>query len=145
MAPHDDPYRYFDQDRKIAGKPGRPEEAIADWLKVPGRGVSVRSVDEWNAGIQRPGRTIPDGVIDAAGVTIEFKTVETPSIRAIRDNIRRLGKQSEHGVVDLRAAGVNKEIAREALVREVGHSGRRLAQIVLVLTDDEHLEWRNGH
>ncbi|RRR40439.1 hypothetical protein EHH44_20310 [Mycolicibacter terrae] len=144
MAPPGDPYRHFDQDRKAAGKPGRPEEAIADWLKAPGRDVSVRSVDARNAGIQGPGWTIPDGVIDAAGVTVEFKTIETPSIRAIRDSVAQLGRQSPYGVLDLRkAVGVSRDLARSALVREVGTSGLRLAQIVVVLGDDEHLEWRN--
>lgn len=140
----DDPYRYFDQDRKAAGKPGRPEEMIADWLKAPGRDVSVRSVDERNAGIQWPGRKIPDGVIDVAGVTVEFKTIETPSLRAIRDSITQVGRQSPYGVLDLRkAVGVSRDLARSALAREVGTSGFRLAQIVVVLTDAEHLEWRN--
>lgn len=140
----DDPYKYFDQDRKAAGKPGQPEEAIADWRKAPGRDVSARSVDERNVDIQRLGRKIPDGVIDVAGVTVEFKTIETSSIRAIRDSITQLGRRSPYGVLDLRkAVVVSRDLAWSALAREVGASGLRLAQIVLVLADDEHLGWRN--
>lgn len=147
LAPLDDPYRFFDSDNKRRGKPGRPEESIAKWLRD--KGVELCSVDENAPQIQGK---IPDSVIHAAQVTAEIKTIgaltqqqsdDGLAARRIGAAIRDAGLQSAYAVIDARNVNADPAQIAAGIRSGVHHRGAALTQVIVVLSDDLHLEWRS--
>lgn len=146
VAPLEDPYRFFDRDNKRRGKHGRPEESIADWLM--GKGVKLRSVDENTPMIQGK---IPDSVIDRDQVTAEIKTIDPLTqeqsdaglaSRRVNSAIRAAGQQSPYAVIDARKVLAHPEQIVAGIRSAIHHRGAALMQVIVVLSDDLHLEWR---
>lgn len=135
-----EPYEFFDKKNKRTRKSERPEQLIAEWLRS--MGVPVRSVNDEHKELPS-GRGRPDAIFEFLALTIEIKTLEEPTETAIRGNIRKIGYQARHGVLDLRELAIDEDLARRALVREIGNTGNALDQILLLLGDQRHLEWRN--
>ncbi|WP_301119594.1 hypothetical protein [Mycolicibacterium fortuitum] len=147
LAPPDDPYRFFDADNKRRGKPGRPEESIAEWLRS--KGVELCSVDENTPQIQGK---IPDSVIKAAQVTAEIKTIgaltqqqsdDGLAARRIGAAIRDAGLQSAYAVIDARNVEAHPGQIAAGIRSGVHHRGAALTQVIVVLAAGQHLEWRS--
>ncbi|MBC8091715.1 MAG: hypothetical protein H7Y15_07235 [Pseudonocardia sp.] len=120
VAPADDPWCFFDLPRHAG------ERGIATWLGS--HGVEVRSV-----GVDS--RPTPDAVIDAAGVTVEFKTID-PDVAdpasAVYQRIRQARKQSPLVVVDVRGTAATRTDVNRAMVAALRRGGRDLHEVAVV-------------
>lgn len=119
-----DPWRYFD----------RRELDVAWWMLA--HGILVRSV-----GVDD--RPTPDAVIDAARVTVEFKSVAPGSANpagAAYQRLRHARNQAQHVVIDVRGTGCTRGDANRAVVRALRNGGRDLREVTVV-GDDFVLSW----
>lgn len=140
VAPHDDSYRYFDQDNKRRGKPGRPEESSADWLYD--HGVVVRSVDHVPTGAAAA--RLPDAVIDTLRRTIEVKTIKGRTPRTIEEAIRRSVGQCDTILVDARATELKIADVEAGMRDAIRKNGVSIAEVIVVMADGNHITWRHG-
>jgi hypothetical protein len=128
------------------------ELAIADWLVSTNPAACIHprqrdpALDE----------TSPDAMVrttpDDWGTVTEFKTLDGPTSRAVKDNIRAGIRQvlphgNGHVVVDGRPLALTEANARQGYARLVGERkshGRPMAQqVTIILGDGRGLSWRN--
>ncbi|MDH6279522.1 phage minor head protein [Prescottella agglutinans] len=149
VAPPDDPDRYFDEDQKAKGKPGREETTIANWVRS--QGIDVASVSALPLKGQHG--TIPEAIVIADDETIEFKTVSASTARAIRGAIESAKQQSDRVVVYAVPGGIAREVAEAGMRNGIRDAGAHMVEIVVVVSvananepgsEDVVLSWSHG-
>jgi hypothetical protein len=77
----------------------------------------------------------PDAVIDLAGATVEFKTIEEGAVDpagVLYQRIRHARRQAVRVVGDVRDTGATRNQVNSAIVRALRNGGRDLREVVVV-------------
>jgi hypothetical protein len=128
------------------------ERRIADWLATqdPGLSVHPRPRDPMRREKSPDATTRADH--DDVGTVTEFKTLNGPTSRAVKDNLRTgthqvLAHGNGHVVIDGRTVGVTEADARQGYGRFAGerrqHGRPMPRQVTIILGDGTALTWRN--
>jgi hypothetical protein len=97
------------------------ERHAAEWLRD--RGVHVEAVHKDQA-------KSPDGIIRAAEVTVEIKTIT--SARKLEQRLYEAKQQAAHVVIDVRGADLDEDQASTLLAKALRRHGAGLEEVVLV-------------
>lgn len=97
------------------------ERQVAEWLRDQGVDVEAVRKDQGKS---------PDGIIRAAGVTVEIKTLT--SAKKIEQRIWDAKQQAGHVVLDIRATGLTEADARARVAEALRRQGRGVEELLVI-------------
>jgi len=97
------------------------ERQVAEWLRDQGVDVEAVRKDQGKS---------PDGIIRAAGITVEIKTLT--SAKKLEQRIWDAKQQAGHVVLDIRATGLTEADARARVAEALRRHGRGVEELLVI-------------